>query len=87
MVFENDKFNAEYQDHLNYVLCEITELEVQVILIGIGEQAKLSELIKIASENTMVKARHFGEYEAPITLGKAIIQGKRSFLTSIFLIS
>ena len=84
MVFTNDKLSkvcAEHRD-LNPVLCEITELGVRVIPVGIGEEAKLSELGKIASKTTT--ALHFGEYEAPKTLGKAIIQGKRSFVASFF---
>ncbi len=59
---------------LTPLLDELKALGVKVVPVGIGEHAKLSELNEMASEN--VTAFHFGEYESPRTLGKAVIQGK-----------
>ena len=47
-----------------------------LVPVGIGEYAELTGLTTIAS--TEMTAFHFGDYESPRTLGKAIIQGKRS---------
>ena len=52
---------------------EIQGMQVNIFPVGIGENAKLSELNKMASKGST--ARHFGEYESPETLGTAVIQG------------
>ena len=59
---------------LTPLLDELKELGVQLVPVGVGEHAKLSELNKIASEDVI--ALHYGEYQSPRTLGTAIIQGK-----------
>ena len=79
MVFTNDKLSmvvARDKD-LNSLVNEIKDLGVQIIPVGIGEHAKLSDLEQIASKS--IPALHFGEYEAPKTLGVAIVQGKNKF--------
>ena len=63
---------------LHPIIEEFKQLGVQTVSVGIGDEAKLPELKKIASKNTT--ALHFGEYEAPRTIGKAIIRGKISFV-------
>ena len=76
MVFVNDTLNmvgARYKP-LTPLLDELKALGVKLVPVGVGEHAKLSELNKIASED--VTALHYGEYESPRTLGKAVIQGK-----------
>ena len=52
---------------------EIEDMQVNIVPVGIGEYAKLSELNKMATKDGT--ARHFGEYESPETLGTAVIQG------------
>lgn len=76
MVFVNDTLNmvGARDKPLTALLDELKELGVQLLPVGVGEHAKLSELNKIASED--VTALHYGEYESPKTLGTAIIQGK-----------
>ena len=54
-------------------LVEEMGMQVNIFPVGIGENAKLSELNKMASKGST--ARHFGEYESPETLGTAVIQG------------
>lgn len=76
MVFVNDTLNmvGTRDKPLTSLLDEFKELGVQLVPVGVGDHAKLSELNKIASEE--VTALHYGEYESPRTLGTAIIQGK-----------
>ena len=76
VVFVNDTLNmvGARDKPLTPLLDELKELGVQLVPVGVGEHAKLSELNKIASED--VTALHYGEYESPRTLGTAIIQGK-----------
>ncbi|CAH3122215.1 unnamed protein product [Pocillopora meandrina] len=52
---------------------EIKEMNINIFPVGIGEHAKLSELIKMATKDGT--ARHFGEFESHETLGTAVIQG------------
>ena len=59
---------------LHPIIEEFKQLGVQTVSVGIGDEARLPELKKIARKNTT--ALHFGEYEAPKTIGKAVIQGK-----------
>ena len=75
MVFINDaiSFVGAKDKDLNPVLNEIKELGVDIVPVGIGGDAKLSELKQIASEN--MTAFHVGEFESPVIIGKAIIQG------------
>ena len=76
MVFVNDTLNmvGARDKPLTPLLDELKELCVQLVPVGVGEHAKLSELNKIASQG--VTALHYGEYESPRTLGTAITQGK-----------
>ena len=62
---------------LHPTIDEVKRMGVQTVSVGIGDEAKLPELKKIASKNTT--AFHFGEYETPRTIGKAIIRGKIIF--------
>ena len=55
------------------LLEEIKEMKVNIVPVGIGEHAKLSELIKMVTKDGT--ARHFGEFESHETLGTAVIQG------------
>ena len=55
------------------LLEEIQEMQVNIVPVGIGAYAKLSELNEMATKDGT--ARHFGEYESPETLGTAVIQG------------
>ena len=48
-------------------------MQVNIVPVGIGEYAKLSELNKMATKDGT--ARHFGEFESHETLGTAVIQG------------
>ena len=60
-------------EDLHPIVDELKEIGARIISVGIGADTTLSEMKKIASKNKT--ALHFGEYEAPKTLGKAIIQG------------
>ena len=60
-------------DDLQPIVNELEQIGARIISVGIGADTTLSEMKKIASKNKT--ALHFGEYEAPKTLGKAIIQG------------
>ena len=75
MLFLNDsirkvKANTET---LATLLKEIEDMQVNIVPIGIGEHAKLSELIKMATKDGT--ARHFGEFESHERLGTAVIKG------------
>ena len=59
------------------LLNEIKAMDVKVVPVGIGEHPKLSELEQIASSG--VSALRFGDYEAPRTVGRAIVHGIRTF--------
>ncbi|KAL9984405.1 hypothetical protein ACROYT_G006693 [Oculina patagonica] len=74
VVFVNDTLNmvGARDKPLTPLLDELKALGVKVVPVGIGEHAKLSELNEMASKN--VTALHFGEYESPRKLGKAIVQ-------------
>ena len=75
MVFVNDtlKLVGARDRPLTPLLDELKELGVKLVPVGVGEHPKLSELSEIASEG--VAALHYGEYESPRTLGRAVIQG------------
>ncbi|XP_022778107.1 G2/mitotic-specific cyclin CLB2-like [Stylophora pistillata] len=47
-------------------------MQVNIVPVGVGDYAKLSELKVIATNDGT--ARRFGEYESPETLGTAVIQ-------------
>ncbi|CAH3162466.1 unnamed protein product, partial [Pocillopora meandrina] len=59
-------------ERLPSLVKEIEDMQVNIVPVGIGEYAKLSELNKMATKDGT--ARHFGEYESPETLGTAVIQ-------------
>ena len=48
-------------------------MKVNIVPVGIGACAKLSELNEMATKDGT--ARHFGEYESHETLGTAVLQG------------
>ena len=48
-------------------------MNVNIVPVGIGEHAKLSDLKMMATKNGT--ARHFGDFESHETLGTAVIQG------------
>ena len=48
-------------------------MQVNIVPVGIGACAKLSELNEMATKDGT--ARHFGEYESHETLGTAVLQG------------
>lgn len=76
VVFTNDTLSkvCPGNPNLSHVVCELNEkLGVKIVPIGIGEKVNPSELRKISGKNTTTA--HFGEYEAPKTLGKTIIHG------------
>ncbi|XP_022789480.1 uncharacterized protein LOC111329136 [Stylophora pistillata] len=52
---------------------ELEKKQVNIVPIGIGQYAKLSELKRMQTKDGT--ASHFGEHELPETLGTAIIQG------------
>ena len=58
---------------LSSLVKEIKDMQVNIVPVGIGEYAKLSELNKMATKDGT--ARHFGEFESHETLGTAVIQG------------
>lgn len=60
-------------EDLHPIVDELKEIGARIFSVGIGADTTLSEMKKIASKNKT--ALHFGEYEAPNTLGKAIIHG------------
>ena len=75
MLFLNDsirkvKANTE---RLPPLLKKIEDMQVNIVPVGIGVCAKLSELNEMATKDGT--ARHFGEYESHETLGTAILQG------------
>ena len=83
MVFTNDTLSKVCPGYrnLSVVVCELNEKwGVKIVPIGIGEKVNPSELRNISGKNTTTA--HFGEYEAPKTLGKTIIHGKNIFLNS-----
>lgn len=85
MVFTNDTLSkvCPGNPNLSDLVCELNEkLGVKIIPIGIGEKVNPSELRKMSGKNTTTA--HFGEYEAPKTLGKTIIHGKNIFSQFLF---
>ena len=58
---------------LQRLVKDIKDMQVNIVPVGIGENAKLSELKKMVTKDGT--ALHFGEYESPETLGTAVIQG------------
>ena len=75
MLFLNDSLSMvkANTETLQSLVKEIEDMQVNIVPVGIGEYAKLSELNKMATKDGT--ARHFGEYESPETLGTAVIQG------------
>ena len=73
MLFLNDSLSMVKANAESPLLEEIKEMKVNIVPVGIGEHAKLSELIKMATKDGT--ARHFGEFESHETLGTAVIQG------------
>ena len=77
MLFLNDSLHKVMENYeIPSSLKEIQEMQVNIFPVGFGEYTKLSQLNKMATEDGTV--RHFGEYESPEALGKAVIQGKPS---------
>lgn len=86
MVFTNDQMSMlglGDKQLLAPLLNEIKAMNVKVVPVGIGEHPKLSELEQIASSG--VPALRFGDYEAPRTVGKAMVHGIRTFYIYILL--
>ena len=75
MLFLNDSLSMvkANTEKLQSLLKEIEDMQVNIVPVGIGEYAKLSELNKMATKDGT--ARHFGEFESHETLGTAVIQG------------
>ena len=75
MLFLNDSLSMvkANTERLQSLLKEIEDMQVNIVPVGIGEYAKLSELNKMATKDGT--ARHFGEFESHETLGTAVIHG------------
>ena len=75
MLFLNDSLSMvkANTEKLQSLLKEIEDMQVNIVPVGIGEYAKLSELNEMATKDGT--ARHFGEFESHETLGTAVIQG------------
>ena len=75
MLFLNDSLSMvkANTEKLQSLVKEIEDMQVNIVPVGIGEYAKLSELNKMATKDGT--ARHFGEFESHETLGTAVIQG------------
>ena len=65
--------SMEKTEKLQDLVEDIKDMQVNIVPVGIGENAKLSELKWMATKDGT--ALHFGEYESPETLGTAVIQG------------
>ena len=65
--------SMEKTEKLQDLVEDIKDMQVNIVPVGIGENAKLSELKKMVTKDGT--ALHFGEYESPETLGTAVIQG------------
>ncbi|XP_022789486.1 uncharacterized protein LOC111329139 isoform X2 [Stylophora pistillata] len=68
-------------ENLKRVQKKIRDMQVNIVPVGVGDYAKLSELKVIATNDGT--ARRFGEYESPETLGTAVIQGSTRRLGSL----
>ena len=75
MLFLNDSLSMvkANTEKLQSLLKEIEDMQVNIVPVGIGACAKLSELNEMATKDRT--ARHFGEYESHETLGTAVLQG------------
>ena len=75
MLFLNDSLSMvkANTERLQSLVKEIEDMQVNIVPVGIGEYAKLSELNEMATKDGT--ARHFGEFESHETLGTAVIQG------------
>ena len=75
MLFLNDSLPTvtAKTENLKRVQKKIRDMQVNIVPVGVGDYAKLSELKVIATNDGT--ARRFGEYESPETLGTAVIQG------------
>ena len=65
--------SMEKTEKLQDLVKDIKDMQVNIVPVGIGENAKLSQLKWMATKDGT--ALHFGEYESPETLGTAVIQG------------
>ena len=65
--------SMEKTEKLQRLEKNIKDMQVNIVPVGIGENAKLSELKKMVTKDGT--ALHFGEYESHETLGRAVIQG------------
>ena len=65
--------SMEKTEKLQDLVEDIKDMQVNIVPVGIGENAKLSQLKWMATKDGT--ALHFGEYESPETLGTAVIQG------------
>ena len=75
MLFLNDSLSMVKANaaRLQSLLRGIEDMQVNIVPVGIGEYAKLSELNKIATKDGT--ALYFGEFESDETLGTAVIKG------------
>ena len=75
MLFLNDSLSMVKANtwRLLSLLNEIEDMQVNIVPVGIGEYAELSELNKIATKDGT--ARYLGEFESHETLGTAVIEG------------
>ena len=75
MLFLNDSISMVKAGNVirQFLLKEIEDMQVNIVPVGIGACAKLSELNEMATKDGT--ARHFGEYESHETLGTAVLQG------------
>ena len=76
-MFVNDLRNA---DGVREVIEDMKEMGVQLVAVGFGEQAKLSQLEEIAEKNAL----HFEEFESARSLGTAIVQGINRFNYEVY---
>ena len=65
--------SVEKTEKLQRLVKDVKDMQVNIVPVGIGENAKLSQLKWMATKDGT--ALHFGEYESPETLGTAVIQG------------
>ena len=65
--------SVEKTEKLQRLVKDVKDMQVNIVPVGIGENAKLSELKMMVTKDGT--ALHFGEYESHETLGRAVIQG------------
>ena len=71
--------SVEKTEKLQRLVKDVKDMQVNIVPVGIGENAKLSELKMMVTKDGT--ALHFGEYESHETLGRAVIQGNLECLT------